>query len=225
MKKSLTIMVAVFFLVLMVGGNSLASIQGWVYDDVSGYGFGDQSGLFFDLGTPPPSGTLGGTFTINAINFTTEGGLSTYTQFLSGSSSGAPGPNGLVWDNSTSATFGANAVQSEPDGHASFFQFFGVAYFSENFSITKDDGFVLYIKNYGNVYDAAYPTGPLTVNMSLATYSLTPGYYEFLLNYATWNGFPEVLKIESGIKVPEPTTLLLLGFGLIGVAGLRRIRR
>ena len=216
MKKGTTVIMAAFFLVLMLGGSSLAApIQGAVYYNVTGYNLSTHN-LQYVHGAAPAGAILGGQFTVNALNFTTEGGQATYTQFLANN-----GTTGLVWDNPASEVFGNTNIVTNGT-FTSFFQFHGFANFSENFSIRHDDGLVLYIGDYQNIYDYSLPTSPQVANMSLATYGLLPGYYEFVLNYAAWNGFPEVLQINSGVSVPEPTTLLLLGLGMLGVAVLRK---
>jgi hypothetical protein len=216
MKKGMTVIMASFFLVLILGGSSLAApIQGAVYYNVTGYNLTTHN-LQYGHGLAPASAILGGQFTVNALNFTTEGGQATYTQFLANN-----GTTGLVWDNPTSVAFGATNIVTDGT-YTSFFQFHGFAYFSENFSIRHDDGLVLYIDDLQHIYDYSLPTSPEVANMSLASRGLSPGYHEFLLNYAAWNGFPEVLQITSGVQVPEPTTMLLLGLGMLGVAVLRR---
>ena len=34
-----------------------------------------------------------------------------------------------------------------------------------------------------------------------------------------------IIPIEGGVPVPEPTTMLLFGLGLVGLAGIRRMRQ
>lgn len=216
MRKGLRIMMAACFLVLMLGGSSLAApIIGSVWNNVTDYNLSSHN-LLYSYGYAPAGAVYGGSFSVNAINFTTEGGQSTYTQFLANN-----GTTGLVWDNPASEAFGANTISTDGT-YTSFFQFLGYGYFSENFSIRHDDGFVLFIDEYSNVYDNSYPTAPDVANMTLGSKGLTPGYHTFLINYAAWNGFPEVLQITSGVQVPEPMTMLLLGLGMLGVAVLRR---
>lgn len=37
-----------------------------------------------------------------------------------------------------------------------------------------------------------------------------------------WKGYSSMIWFENGTRVPEPATMLLLGLGLIGLAGIRR---
>jgi hypothetical protein len=232
MKKGLMVVIAVCCLVLMLGGSSMAApIKGSVYYNVTGYNETTHT-LNSTLGHAPGSGgILGGTFTVDAINFDSEalsgsyGGPVTYSQFLSNSlgTNPSPGPNGLVWSTPEQKAWGDSTTLLTSSMYTSFFQLSGVAYFSENFSIRHDDGFFLYIgDSYSDLYDYSHPTAPEMANMTLSSRGLTPGSYKFIINYAAWNGFPEVLQITSGVSVPEPTTMLLLGLGLIGLAGVRR---
>lgn len=219
MKKATTVILAAFFLVVMFSGSSQAApVSGTIWGNVAGYNSSshDLTNAFISS-----LGPASATFTVNALNFDSQsltgsyGGVVTYTQFLSNSLAGAPGPNGLVWSNIASETFGSQNLITN-NGAASIFQFTGNAYFPASFTIEKDDGFVLYVG--GKVFDASGPTAPEEV---LITLGLTPGFYNFTLNYGAWNGFPEVLTAPD-IKVPEPMTLLLLGLGMLGVAAYRR---
>jgi hypothetical protein len=219
MKKGLTIMMAAFFLVFMLEGNSQALISGQIWDNITGYNSSTH-----DL-TNAKFATLGAAdalFTVNVINSDSQaltgsyGGPVTYTQFLANSLVGAPGPNSLVWADAASETFGSNQLVTS-NTYASFFQFTGTAFFPATFTIWKDDGFVLYVDGK-LIIDASGPTAPDDV---VVTLGLAPGVYNFTLNYAAWNGFPEVIQAPS-IVTPEPTTMILLGLGMLGVAVLRR---
>ncbi len=205
--------------VFMAASSQATPFAGQIWTG-AGYGFSphDLTSTFFS-GLGPSLAQ----FTVDEIDFNSQaligsyGGSVTYTQFLSNNLAGAPGPNGLVWADLASALFGANTLLTNGTT-TSFFQFTGTAFFPANFSITRDDGFVLYV-NGGLVIDASAPVAPTITPVNLG---LPSGVYSFTLNYAAWNSFPEVLQAPDIRPIPEPTTMLLLGLGMLGIAGIRR---
>jgi hypothetical protein len=158
----------------------------------------------------PPAGPSLGTFTVDKINFNTLTYGSTYDTWLQGSSTNA---NGLAWLTTPVPGF----ITSNTTG--TFIQFTGSGYFSANTVITHDDGFYLALTDASSVtktYDFSTPVYTQTDTLTNAV-----GVYVFTLNYGAWNGFPETLIVDIA-SVPEPATMLLLGLGLIGLAGVRR---
>ena len=208
---SVLFLVCVFF--LMARSSQADTFSGEIWKPAGDlYNFGTHdltNGFFTTLGTSDAQ------FTVDNINFDTLlfGSSATYTQFL-----GAPGNvNNLVWANGASATFGAQTIQTDGT-HASFFQISGTAFFPANFTIRRDDGFVLYVDG-ALVIDASSPVAPTDTPVNLG---LTPGVYSFTLNYAAWNSFPEVLTAPDITSVPEPGILILLCISVMSLAGLRK---
>jgi hypothetical protein len=209
LNKSLIATIAVLSFLVLAGGSQASIIYGTVWENATAQSMNPSMG--------PPATPATSSFSVDVtdqISFDSRiGGVyayqATYDEFLNN-------PNWIGTD------IGGDKIDTY-GGHGTFFKFTG-SMFLENgksFDVLHDDGFWLQIGAYTFDYSA-----PVSPTLATITWTHDSGIYSFVLNYGAYNSYPEVLITRgANFSVPEPGTMLLLGFGLIGLAGVRRFKK
>jgi hypothetical protein len=172
---------------------------------------------FVNLTTPlaPPVGPAAGTFTINGINFNSNGSTDyTIGSFL------ASGGNTV-----SNPSLGYTGVAGSSLNNT-IFEFSGTTFLAAgSYNVTHDDGVYVFLNGGPNVLPASsgLPTAAETQSFTIAN----AGNYSFMIEYTEINGAPAVLNAPFAAvpaQTPEPSSIVLFGSGLLAAAGVIRRR-
>lgn len=156
---------------------------------------------------PGTSGDTNSAFGFSTSNISNYAGSGTVTY------SGTP-----IANFASAASFLASSGSSSSFDYGSYFTFdLGVLNAGTTLIITHDDGISLF---QGSTKVGTSVSGATSVTTDSITLSQSG---DTILRYARENGTPSVLQVSTSVT-PEPSSLALLGTGVLGLAGMFRKR-
>ena len=195
------------------------TISGTVWDSQTGNVPTSTAGL--------PAGDLAATFTTTALHFCVLDASCTPAF------SGVYTLQGFLNTNTapvTGITYSAGDAGTDTLNNT-LWEFTGTAFFTngQTFTVSHDDGVCMYVGG-SPVLCSSVDRGPTSPVTSTYTYTGATGSQSFDFIYGETHGAPAVFETTLAnvtSTVPEPNSLILLGTGIFGAAGMmfRRLRQ